>query len=54
MHGKSGAQKTGNHLKDWPWSSWSHYAKGELGLIAIDSLEERTAREIRTLKKVKG
>ncbi len=22
--------------EDWPWSSWSHYAKGERGLIAID------------------
>jgi putative transposase len=24
------------HPKDWPWSSWSHYANGEKGLIAID------------------
>ena len=28
--------------KDWPWSSWSHYAKGERGLIAIDSLKQRS------------
>jgi putative transposase len=28
------------HPKDWPWSSWSHYAKGEEGLIRIDSVEE--------------
>jgi putative transposase len=28
------------HPRDWPWSSWSHYAKGEDGLIRIDSLEE--------------
>ena len=28
------------HPKDWPWSSWSHYAKRERGLIAIDALEE--------------
>ena len=24
------------HLRDWPWSSWSHYANGETGLILID------------------
>src|SRR5216684_1817278 len=29
------------HPKDWPWSSWSHYVKGEEGLIRIDSVEER-------------
>ena len=26
------------HPKDWPWSSWSFYEKGEGGLIAIDDL----------------
>jgi putative transposase len=24
------------HPKDWPWSSWSFYRKGEAGLIGID------------------
>jgi putative transposase len=24
------------HPKDWPWSSWSHYANGKNGLIPID------------------
>ena len=24
------------HPKDWPWSSWSFYGKGELGLLRID------------------
>jgi putative transposase len=24
------------HPKDWPWSSWSHYEKGEMGLIRIE------------------
>jgi hypothetical protein len=24
------------HSKDWPWSSWSYYEKGENRLIAID------------------
>ena len=28
------------HPKDWPWSSWSHYAKGEKGRIRIDSVQE--------------
>jgi putative transposase len=27
------------HPKDWPWSSWSHYALEERGLIRIDVLE---------------
>ena len=26
--------------RDWPWSSWSHYANGEKGLIAIDRWDE--------------
>jgi putative transposase len=24
------------HPRDWPWSSWAHYANGEKGLIRID------------------
>jgi hypothetical protein len=24
------------HPKDWPWSSWSEYAKSGEGLIAVD------------------
>ena len=24
------------HPKDWPWSSWSFYEKGEAGLVRID------------------
>jgi len=27
--------------KDWPWSSWSHYATQERGVLAIDPLEEK-------------
>jgi putative transposase len=26
------------HPKYWPWSSWSYYEKGEMGLIRIDSV----------------
>ena len=29
------------HPKDWPWSSWSYYEKGEAGLIPIDTLREK-------------
>ena len=28
------------HPKDWIWSSWSHYANREKGLIAIDRWDE--------------
>jgi len=44
MHRNPVARKLVSHPKDWPWSSWSHYEKGECGLIAIDSLEEKTNR----------
>lgn len=26
------------HPKDWPWSSWSFYERGEVGLVHIDSV----------------
>jgi putative transposase len=29
------------HPKDWPWSSWRHYALGEQGSIRVDSLRDR-------------
>jgi len=41
MHENPVKRKLVAHAKDWPWSSWSHYAKKERGLIAIDALEER-------------
>jgi len=41
MHRNPVERKLVLHPKDWPWSSWSHYAKGEKGLIAIDSLSDR-------------
>ena|ERR1017187_1141940 len=28
------------HPKDWPWSSWLHYATGDVGLIGIDRWNE--------------
>jgi hypothetical protein len=40
MHANPVKRKRVLHPRDWPWSSWSHYAKGEKGLIRIDSVEE--------------
>jgi putative transposase len=41
MHGNPVKRRLVLHPKEWPWSSWGHYARGEEGLIRIDSLEER-------------
>jgi putative transposase len=40
MHANPMKRKLVVRPKDWPWSSWSYYAKGEKGLIRIDSLDE--------------
>ena len=29
------------HPRDWPWSSWGHYALGEQGLIRVDALGDK-------------
>ena len=39
MHRNPVERKLVVHPKDWAWSSWSHYEKGEKGLIRIDALE---------------
>ena len=39
MHANPVTRKLVSHPKDWPWSSWSYYAKGEKGLIQIDRLQ---------------
>ncbi len=36
MHANPVTRKLVKHPKDWPWSSWSFYEKGEEGLIRID------------------
>ena len=41
MHANPVKRKLVLHPKDWPWSSFSFYANGEVGLIQIDSVEER-------------
>ena len=38
MHANPVKRKLVEHAKDWPWSSWSHYAKGEVGLLRIDNV----------------
>jgi REP-associated tyrosine transposase len=35
MHSNPVTRSLVEQPKDWPWSSWSNYAKGE-GLIAVD------------------
>ena len=46
MHANPVKRKLVSHPKDWPWSSWSYYEKGQRGLIAIDSVEEPQARQL--------
>jgi len=36
MHANPVTRKLVAHPKDWPWSSWSFYAKGAVGLVPID------------------
>jgi putative transposase len=45
MHRNPVERKLVSHPKDWPWSSWSHYEKGEVGLIRIDGLEDAEHRK---------
>jgi putative transposase len=38
MHANPVIRKLVKHPRDWPWSSWSDYMKGEQGLIEIDAV----------------
>ena len=38
MHGNPVLRGLVGHPKDWPWSSWSNYAKNGEGLIAVDPM----------------
>jgi putative transposase len=40
MHGNPAERKLVSHPRDWPWSSFSFYAKGEAGLIRIDPVSD--------------
>jgi putative transposase len=44
MHANPVMRKLVGHPKDWPWSSWVYYAKGEKGMLRIDILGERKDR----------
>jgi putative transposase len=39
MHANPVTRKLVEHPKDWPWSSFSSYAKGKAGLVTIDAVE---------------
>jgi len=39
MHRNPVTRKLVAHPKDWPWSSWSFYERGEQGLARIDAVE---------------
>jgi putative transposase len=54
MHANPVNRKLVMHPKEWPWSSWSHYAKGEKGLIQIDSVEEREQGTVQQAREKQG
>lgn len=39
MHANPVTRKLVKHPKDWAWSSWSFYEKGQQGLISMDRVE---------------
>jgi putative transposase len=39
MHRNPLTRKLVTHPKNWPWSSWSFYEKGEKGLVGIDLVD---------------
>ena len=44
MHANPVVRKLVSHPKDWPWSNWAYYAKGEQGILRIDILGEMKDR----------
>jgi putative transposase len=53
MHANPVMRKLATHPRDWPWSSWLYYAKGEEGLVRIGVPGGRKQRStsIANLKK---
>jgi putative transposase len=51
MHRNPVQRKLVLHPKDWVWSSWAHYEKGELGLIRIDILDSEEIQPINSPKQ---
>jgi putative transposase len=55
MHANPVKRKLVMHPKDWPWSSWSYYAKGDEGLIRIDPVDgSETAKTEQKTEKEKA
>ena len=38
MHANPVIRRLVKHPKDWPWSSWSNYAKNGAGMTAVDAM----------------
>ena len=38
MHANPVVRGLVKHAKDWPWSSFSFYARGEAGLVELDAV----------------
>ena len=51
MHRNPVERKLVLHPKDWAWSSWSHYEKGETGLIRIDTVETKEIQPANSRKQ---
>jgi hypothetical protein len=45
IHSNPVKRKLAVHPKDWPWSSWAYYARGEQGAIRIEPTGEEPRRE---------
>jgi putative transposase len=53
MHLNPVKRKLVRHPKEWPWSSWAHYERGEPGLIRIDGEGEK-AKDNRGMRGKEG
>jgi putative transposase len=51
MHRNPVQRQLVRHPKEWPWSSWSYYSKGERGLIRIDSLEDENDKDSKAQRR---
>jgi hypothetical protein len=51
MHRNPVQRKLVLHPKEWAWSSWSHYEKGEIGLIRIDALGPEEIQRANSAKR---
>ena len=53
MHLNPVKRKLVRHPKDWPWSSWAHYERGQDALIRIDP-EQQSEQESKTPQKARA